>query len=186
MRTLRGARLIRSRARRFVATTVRASNFADHRVAGLAIHEREDAVLVGRAQDGVAFQVPDTAPVLRSRGPFGDRSFACQPASAVVAAVPFSARFSRPSEVVVEEPTASTVLPDVAVDGLVADREDAGQREPAGDLLRAPVLLQAGLDNRPGRGVELAVAPRSGASPPCQVIGSTGPIPAIAAGGTLI
>jgi hypothetical protein len=56
---------------------------------------------------------------------------------------------------------ALLVEPDVAIDGLVTDREDMEARKPAHDLLRAPVLAHEGLDRRPVRRVEVGVSARA-------------------------
>jgi hypothetical protein len=61
--------------------------------------------------------------------------------------------------VFVQGASASLVTPDVAVDGLVADLEQAVASQPAGDLLRAPVLSQQGLDSSPLRGGKAAIPP---------------------------
>jgi hypothetical protein len=64
----------------------------------------------------------------------------------------------------VERAAPLLVLPDVAVDGLVADPEGAGQGEPPGDLLGAPELDEQGFDQVPVLAHEPAVPPGPGAA----------------------
>jgi hypothetical protein len=54
----------------------------------------------------------------------------------------------------------SFVGPDVAIDGLVTDLEQAVAAQPTGDLLRAPLLSQQGLDLDPLGGAKAAISPR--------------------------
>jgi hypothetical protein len=115
---------------------------ADHDVAGLPVDERDDAVLVG-AEHGVTLEVSDAGAVLGAGWPLGDHAFAGQAASRVIVTVAFTALLLGAPEVKVEEAALSSALPDVAVDGLVADAELATLGEPARDLLGAPLFLEA-------------------------------------------
>ncbi len=54
--------------------------------------------------------------------------------------------------------SSATIPPDVAVDGVVADPEEALETQTAGDLLRAPIQDQATLNEAPLFGGEEGVA----------------------------
>ena len=96
----------------------------DHDVARLAIDEREDTVPVGEVTDhGIGFEVVDSASMLSTSGSFTEGTFAGQPTSGIVGSVPFSALLGRTAQMQIQAATALSVAPDVAVDGLVADRE---------------------------------------------------------------
>jgi len=75
-------------------------------------------------------------------------------------AVAFAALLAGAAEVTAQGGTAFGVGPDVPVDGLVADGELAPAEEPAGDLLRAEVLSDPGIDEPPVGGGEALIAPR--------------------------
>ena len=96
----------------------------DHDVARLAIDEREDTVPVGEVTDhGIGFEVADSASMLSTSGSFTEGTFAGQPTSGIVGSVPFSALFGRAAEMQVQASALLSITPDVAVDGLMADRE---------------------------------------------------------------
>jgi hypothetical protein len=75
------------------------------------------------------------------------------------------------AEVVVKGSPVSTILPNEAVYGLVADGEEAVPFETASDLLRAPVFLEAGGDELPVGSGELGVPTGASPSPPSEIIG---------------
>ena len=96
----------------------------DHHVAGLAIDEREHAVLIGDITDhGIGFEVAHSASVLCTGGSLADGAFSGQPTSGIVGSIPFSALFGRAAEMQVQASALLSITPDVAVDRLVADRE---------------------------------------------------------------
>jgi hypothetical protein len=134
---------------------------ADHDVAGLAIDEGEDAVGVSTPQDGIAFEVANAAAVLSAWRSLGDVPFSSQAAATVVVAVAFSALLGGVPKVEVEASPSLPVLPDVAVNGLMADGEKPPEPEPSGDLLWAPLLLEAGFDKGPLSQAELAIPSRT-------------------------
>ncbi len=80
----------------------------------------------------------------------------------------------------VERAAAAFVSPDVAVDRLVADREVPPAPQPAGDLLRTPVLAEERLHLRPRRGREPAVAPGARAPAPGIPVGELGAVGPVA------
>ena len=82
----------------------------------------------------------------------------------------------------IELSSSSPVLPDVAIDRLVAYRQPPLSPQPPRDLFWAPLLLQADQNKRPILCLKAPIAPRSTASPPGVVIGqvrSIGPAPSI-------
>ena len=96
----------------------------DHHVARLAIDEREHTVLVGDVTDHrICFKVADSASILCTSGSLVDVTFSGQTATGIVATVPFSALLGRTAEMQIQASALLSIAPDVAVDGLVADRE---------------------------------------------------------------
>ena len=159
-------------ARRFVAATVRERSFPTMRYPVFAIGEGEKAVGVsGGSHHGVALEVADTAAVVSSGRSIWDGSFPGETPSGIVCAVTFSALLESLSEVGVKRASAATVLPDEAVDGLVADGEDPFALESARDLLWAPVLMETGDDQDPIGEAELGVASGARSSPSGEVMG---------------
>jgi hypothetical protein len=86
------------------------------------------------------------------------------------------------AEAEVERAAPLLVLPDVAVDGLVADPERAGQGEPSGDLLGAPELVEQGFDQVPVLAHEPAVAPGPGSAAAGVAVGGAGAVAPVLAG----
>jgi len=56
-------------------------------------------------------------------GALSDQALTGQSASAIIAALAFSAPFTRSSQMCEERACLTLILPDVAIDGLVADRK---------------------------------------------------------------
>ena len=81
-------------------------------------------MLIGAGTDhGIGFEVADSASVLCASWALRYRPFAGQPTSGIIGSVPFSALLGRTAQMQIQAATALSVAPDVAVDGLVADRE---------------------------------------------------------------
>jgi hypothetical protein len=104
-------------------------------------------------------------------------------APAVIAAIPFPEGFVGIPQVMPERPPALLVLPHIAIDGLVTDREAATAPEPADDLLWAPVVPQPDRHGRPVRRGEPRVPPRARAATVRIEVGQQVPIAAVIAGG---
>src|SRR3989304_397687 len=81
------------------------AQLADPDVAGLAIHQREDAVLVGAANHRVTLEMADAGSVLRSRRPLGDRTLAGQASATVIAPVALAQLFRIVPQVGVQRAT---------------------------------------------------------------------------------
>ena len=81
-------------------------------------------MLVGDVTDyGIGFEVTDSASILRTSGSFTEGTFASQPTSGIVGSVPFSALLRRTAQMQIQVSTLPSITPDIAIDGLMADRE---------------------------------------------------------------
>jgi hypothetical protein len=78
-------------------------------------------------------------------------------------------------------PAASPILPDTAVDGLVADAELSAFPEPSGDLLGTPLLHETGHHHGPVLGPEVLIAPGTGASAASELVSRRRSIPSVIA-----
>jgi len=167
---------------------VSGGELTDQEIAGLAIDQGEDGVLIGVADHGVAFEVAPTTAVLSSWGPFGDGPLAGEAAPAVVTAIALPTLLLGAAEEEIKGAPVTPISPDVPVDAFVADVQEARPAEATCDLLRAPLLLETGEHESPVPGVEALVPAGAGASPASVVIGYARPvlaprsIPRIAAG----
>ena len=107
-------------------------------------------MLVGDVtDDGIGFEVTDTASVLGPSGTLRDGTFTGELPTGIVGTVTFYALFGKTAQVLVEVSIPLSITPDMAVDSLVADREPPLMSQPASGLLRAPLLLDARLDLEP-------------------------------------
>jgi len=132
---------------------------SDLHVSGLSFHEGQHAGLAV-AEHGVGLPMPDAGAVVGGGGSFLDGSLTGQSPSRVVGAVSLPPLFGGLPQVRVQESPVSLVVPDVSVDGLMADLQPAFECHSAGDLLGAPVLLlQQSLDQVPVLVRESAISP---------------------------
>ena len=92
--------------------------------------------------------MPRRLPGLDLRRPLGDETFSGQFPATVVIAVALTSSLVDSAQVDVEQAALLLISPDVAVDGLVADREEAAAGEVAADLLGAPLSAQQFVDER--------------------------------------
>jgi hypothetical protein len=138
-------------------------------------------MLVGAPHHGVAFEMPDPRAVLGAGGALGDRALAGEPAAAVVAAIALAPLLPRAAELRVQHAAALTILPDVAIDRLMTDRQAALGREASGDLLRAPLLGQARPHEVPGVATEAPIPAGPCAAPRGIPVGEFGPVVAVVA-----
>jgi hypothetical protein len=95
-----------------------------------------------------------------------DRTLARQAAAAVVASIALAPLLPGPAQVGIQRPPGRLLGPDVAVDRLVADRQDAIAAQPPGHLFRAPVLPHQLLHPHPVGPRDPPIASGPGASPP--------------------
>jgi len=120
------------------------SELADHDVAGFALDDREEAVLIALADHRVDLPVTDLAAQLGGERPLADVFLAGETAAAVVSAVAFTTSLASAAKTRVERAAEDAISPDVTVDRLVADGERAAQ--PAADLLGAPQFTKLRID----------------------------------------
>ena len=113
---------------------------------------------VGEALDvGVAVEF---GAVVGGVGAVLDGSLSRQSSARVVGAVSLPPLLGGLSQVHVQEPPLSLVVPDASVDGLMAELESPLESHSPGDLLGAPVLLlQQSLDQVPVLVRESAISP---------------------------
>jgi len=123
--------------------------FSDLEVSGLAFDEGHDAGLAV-AEHGVCLPMANAGSVVDRGGSVLDRPLSGQTSSRVAGAVSLAPSLGGLSQVRVQESPVSLVVPDVSVDGLMADLEASFVVQSSGDLLGAPVLLlQQTLDQVP-------------------------------------
>ena len=124
----------------------------------------------------------DLGTVLGGSGAIGNVVFTGKSASGVVGSITFSSFLAGPAEQLEVGAASSFVVPDVAVNGFVADPQGAVLLEASGDLLGAPVLLEVRQHDSPVGGGEALVASRSRASPPGEVVGRARSVASILSG----
>src|SRR5579859_1569422 len=152
-------------------------------VARLPLDQRQHAgPRLARPEHGVPLPMPELPTRLDDPWPRADQALAREAAPAVVAAVAFAPLLPRAAEVAVKLAPGRLIRPDVAIDGLVADRELPVAAQPAGHLLGTPVLAHQGLDPGPVRGRETPIAPGARAAPPGVPVGHRGAIRAVIPG----
>src|SRR5207237_5542451 len=88
-----------------------------------------------RAQHRVPLPMAHLGARFGRRRAGADRTFAREPAAAVVAAVALAALLARAAQVLVQLPAVALVRPEIAIDRLVADPELLVEPQPPGDLL---------------------------------------------------
>ena len=115
---------------------------------GGSLDEAHNAVLITRTENGIHLPVTNPAALFSRSGPFGDVPFSLDAAALFEAAVPFSVTQSLTKKQP-QMPAASLVVPDVLVDRLVANLENAVFPEPATDLLGAEQVREQPLDQHP-------------------------------------
>ncbi len=124
---------------------------SDLDVSGFSFDEGDDAGLAV-AEHSIGFPVSDAGSVVGGGGSLLDWPLAGQSSSRVVGAMPLAPLFCGLSQMRVQASPVSLVVPDVSVDGLMADLEPALASQSPGDLLGAPVVLpQQALDQMPVR-----------------------------------
>ncbi len=84
---------------------------ADEGVAGFALDQAADAMLVAMAYHGVDLPMADVAAPEHLRWAFGDMALAGEPAAAVIGAVAFAeAALARSTQMLVQGPTAAAIV----------------------------------------------------------------------------
>lgn len=154
---------------------------ADQGVAGLPLYQGDDAVLASRTHDGIDLPVANLTTVVDGCWPFTDVPLARDASTAIVAAVPLATLLGRATQVGVEPSATFLVFPDVFVDCLVTDRQQAATFEMPGNLLRAPQVRQQAFDQAKVVRAETAVAARPRPPATRTSIGLAGTVGAIVA-----
>ncbi len=112
---------------------------ADLEVSCLAFHEGYDAVLA-MAEHGVNLPVSDAGSVVGGGVSVLDGPLASQSSPGVVGAVSLASLLGCTPQVSMKGAAPALVVPDVPIDGLMADLEPPVERQSSGDLLGAPIL----------------------------------------------
>ncbi len=107
------------------------AELSDDDVLRFTLDQGDDAVTVVSAHDGIGFPMAEAGAVVGPRGTLGDMALVGEDPPGIGGSVAFSALFCGVAQVGVEVPTIAAVVPDMTVDGLVADVEDAVQAQPA-------------------------------------------------------
>ena len=124
--------------------------------------------------------------LLDGLGPFADVSFGGQTSAAVVASIPLAALFLCAAQTGKEGAAEELVVPDMAIDGFVADGEITAQSQQTGDLLGAPQLEQQALDETEFSGRESAIAAGTGATARGHFNRTARPVAAIVTAGVTL
>ena len=101
------------------------SELTDHDVAGFAVDDGDEAVLITLADDGIDLPVTDLGAQFGGERPFADVTFAGETTTAVVGAVAFASSLAGAAQVRVQRAAEDTIAPDVAVDRLMTNGERA-------------------------------------------------------------
>ena len=115
------------------------AQLADNDVFGHTFDQGDDAVPAMSAHDGVRFPMAEAGAVVRARRALGDLALIGKYSPEIGAPVAFPALLRGLAQALVKAPPVAAVVPDVAVNGLMADIEDPVEAQPAGDLLGTPV-----------------------------------------------
>lgn len=152
--------------------------FSEYDVAGCSFDETQQA-WSSWTDYGVDFPMSDLFPGIDRRGSCGDVSFASKASTAVVASVSLAALFLCPTEVSVQGTSLPFVLPDVAIDGFMADLEDSAATQVARNLFWTPLLFQQPADSFQVILGEPAVTPGARTSATCIPIGELRAVSAV-------
>lgn len=150
----------------------------DQQAAGRPFHERDDAMFRPCAADRIHLPVTDLAAEFDPRRSLGDMPLSSQSAAPLIGAVALAVprALTQPSPQIA---SLTFVMPDVLVDGLVTDLEQAMSREPAADLFGAEIGAEKCLDNAPLLVGELTVLARAAPPAVCGFLRSKRPVRAI-------
>jgi hypothetical protein len=154
----------------------------DNSETGDALDERENAVSLVGADDGVALPMSGLSTPLDDGGPFTDMSFSDDSAACLRASALFSAELGDDAEISPEFATAFTVETKVAIDGLGTHALLGKGVCAANNLSGTPFVLNVFDDRRPVlRGV-VEVSPRAAAPGSGVLLSLLRPIGAIVSG----
>ena len=157
------------------------AQLSDDDVFGLTFDQSDDAVPVMSAHDSVRFPMAEARAVLGAWRALGDVAHIGQYSPGIGAAVALAALLRGLAQALVEASPVTAVVPDVAVDSLMADVEYAVEAQPAGDLLGTPVQAQQGNDHLQMPIGEAPVAPGMRAAGEGAAISFAGTVGAVVA-----
>jgi len=154
-----------------------AIDFLEQRQSRLAFAQSYDGLTTSFPDDGVGFPITQPTSGVDDGRTIINAYPVTQLPTAVIGAVPLPTGFLA-SQVAVKIASSTFVSQDVLIDPLMAYSESLGLSEPSGDLLRAPVLANQPLDQRPGRwgNVHLGLAATGHRHP----VSLFGPVPTFA------
>lgn len=155
------------------------SQLADQDVAGFSFDDRDEAVVIPFADDGIDLPVTDFRAQVSGERSLADVTFAGEAAATVVGAVALAAFFPGPSQVGVERTAEDPIAPDMPIDSLVADGELSVQSQPTADLLGAEALAQQRFHALEVAAGEALIASRAGAPTSGALDGLARPIVAV-------
>jgi len=156
------------------------SELADHEVAGFAIDDSDEAVVIALADDGIDFPVADLGALFGGERSLADVSFAGEAPATVVGAVAFTPSLAGAAQVCVQRAAQHAITPDVTVDGLVTDAQRVAQS--AADLLWAPAFAKQSFDGTQIGAGEALITSGAGASAGGALDGLARPVMTIPAG----
>jgi len=156
------------------------SELADHDVAGLALDDGDEAVVIPLANDGIDLPVADLGAKVGGERPLADVTFASETTTAVVGAIAFATSLASAPKISVQRAAEDPIAPDVAVDCFVTDGERAAQS--AADLFGTPPLAKLGIDELQIAARETLITSRTRASAGGALDGFARTVVAIPAG----
>jgi len=115
---------------------------ADQHVAGSSLDQGHNTVAGTGTDDGVDLPVTPPASASSRCGTFGDVTLSGEFPAAVIAAVALAPLLAGTAQFPVEHTAFGPIAPDIAIDGLMADRERTAQPQITRDLFRTPLLLE--------------------------------------------
>lgn len=143
-----------------------ARQLLDDGQARLALDQRQHAMVLVGPDDRVALPVPDAQPRLHVLGALADVPLARQNAPVIDAAVTLARKLRDDPRVLPQRASELAITQDVAVDRAVTDVQLRPHAQHTGDLLRAPLLAQQGMDVAPV--VRLEQGPAATSASPCS------------------
>ncbi len=114
----------------------------DDRESGLALDQREHAVTLVAAHDGVAFPVPGALAPFDLDRPVADRPLPRKYPARIVAAVTLAGELGHDARLAPQGPTGPLVPPDSPIDRLVTDTKLTRLGQDPRDLFSAPLATQ--------------------------------------------
>lgn len=157
------------------------AEFADQNAASDSFDQTDDAMAIGRTDDGVHFPVSDLLTERDSEGALGDVTFSGEAAALLGAGMTFSP-FRRLTQEAEQLAAPLFVTTDEPIDRFMADVEPSFQTKPATHLIRAQPFTEEANDEFPVGDGEPDVPWRLGTAPVGLLLRSHRAIDAVAVG----